>query len=267
MFREMENLSARLKRSEQMKSNFLSNIRNELNNPIASVLGLSRALLNVERLDARQIERYAFLIHHEVFNLDFQMKNIFAAAEIEASEMKIHPAIVDVRQLLRQLEQTLSFKTIKKRISIQTTFSSSETLFCIDSYMLHLMMHNLLSNAIEFSQEEGIVSVTIGIDERQLKITVKDQGDGIDREDQKRIFERFSQLDEGSMKRHGGHGLGLAIVSEVIEMLSGTLEVCSEKGQGSEFTLTIPVLGVAAFSETTKSEDWNEFLFGNDNVL
>lgn len=267
MFRELEALSAKLKQSEQMKSHFLSNIRNEINNPVASVLGLSKAMLQSDNLDREQRQRYAFLIHNEIFNLDFQMKNIFAAAEIEASEMKVQPSFVDIKKLIGQVHEALAFKIDKKRIDLQISMECSDLAFCTDPYMVHLVALNLLSNAIEFSLEGGRVNLEVIVSDEHLHLKIQDYGVGIDEQDHKKIFERFTQLDQGSTKIHAGQGLGLSITKEVVETMQGTLKLKSALGDGCEFVVFLPALRLPGYGAPDTSESFNEFLFGNDLVF
>lgn len=267
MFRQLETLGSKLKESEELKSHFLSNIRNEVNNPMASLLGISRTLLNADKLERQQITRYAYLVHNELFNLDFQMKNIFAAAEIEAGEMKPQASLTDVQQLIGQVQEMLKFKADRKRVVIDCSFAPTGLLlFETDPNMVHLIVMNLLANAIEFSRDGGNVHLLITISDQDMVVSVRDSGMGISSLNQDKIFQRFKQLDEGSTKHHGGHGLGLAIIKELVDLLQGDLQIHSEPGVGSQFTVSIPTLPSSGYMRA-KSEGWNEFMFGSDIVL
>ncbi|MBT1705065.1 sensor histidine kinase [Chryseosolibacter indicus] len=266
MFREIQVLSEKLKQSEKLKSHFLSNIRNEINNPLSSVLGLSRFLMESNVVDGNQLKRHAFLIHNEIFNLNFQMRNIFAAAEIEAAELPIEPAQVDVAKLINDCIEAITFKSNQKQVSISTSFAVEEIIHYTDGYMLFMTVINLLANAVEFSLPEGKVSIAVSQSSDKLTIQVKDDGSGIDEEDQTKIFNRFYQLDFGTTKRHNGHGLGLSIAKEFVEVLNGTLSVSSTRGNGSLFSVTIPSLE-RKMENINYSSDWNEFLFDSDAVL
>jgi signal transduction histidine kinase len=266
MFMELQAVSNKLKQSEQLKSNFLSNIRNEINNPISSVLGLSKLMLSAGQNDKDQMKRHAFLIHNEIFQLDFQMRNIFAAAEIEAGEKSVEPTRVDVRKLIDETVEAIKFKADQKSIDIITSYQTDELDIYTDGYMLSMIMMNLFTNAIEYSFNENeviITAVTVG---DKLIVSVKDNGMGIDRSDQPKIFERFYQLEGGTTKQHTGHGLGLSVTKELIECLSGSLSVKSAKGKGSIFSVSIPSLERKQFTPT-RSENWNEFLFNNHQAL
>jgi signal transduction histidine kinase len=266
LLREIETLSNKLKQSEQLKSNFLSNIRNEINNPVSSVLGLSKSLMDSNEFDQKQLKHYSYLIHNEIFNLDFQMQNIFAAAEIEAGEMTLVPVQVDVNKLVLNCVESLKFKARQKEIHVATSFSADDILFCTDAAMLHLIVMNLISNSIEYSSADSEVKVAVLNNEDRLKISVKDHGLGIDKGDQPKIFERFYQLDYGSTKKHGGQGLGLSVTKELAEVLRGCLSVKSAKGRGSIFSITIPSLKDQRVT-SANVENWNEFFFGNDAVM
>jgi signal transduction histidine kinase len=218
-------------------------------------------------LDPQQVSRYAFLIHNEVFNLDFQMKNIFAAAEIEAGAMRPHPTFVDLSRLIGEVCDSLSFKVEKKRIDLDVKQQGNESMFCSDAYMIHLIILNLLANAIEFSLEGGRVEIDIVASEEYLNVKIRDYGLGIDENDHKKIFERFTQLDQGSTKIHAGQGLGLSIAKELVETMGGTVALKSAIGDGSEFAVFLPALVLPGYKSADISENWNEFLFGNDVVL
>lgn len=266
MFRQLEVLSEKLKRSEQLKTHFLSNIRNEITNPVSAVLGLSKTLLAGQSLNRKQIQRYAFLIHNEIFNLDFQMNNIFAAAEIEAGDLTVKPSYLDIKRMIEEVVSTLAFKAQKKNVTINTSIQPEATLFCTDAYMIHLILINLVSNAIEFSEDNSVSTIDAKLNDDVLLLRVTDYGSGIPVNDQQKIFERFVQLDHGSTKHHSGQGLGLSVVKELVELINGELLLDSCPGQGSEFTVTLPSLQ-SLNSGASTSASWNEILFGNSTVL
>lgn len=265
MFKEIEVLSNKLVQSEKLKSNFLSNIRNEINNPLSSVLGLSKSMMEATAIDTDQFKRHAYLIHHEIFYLNFQMRNIFAAAEIEAGEMSVEPTLVDIRKLVEESVEGIRFKCNQKNIKLITSYNLDDIRIYTDGYMLFMIIINLLANAIEYSSAEDEVLVNVIHSDNKVTINVKDNGKGINVVDQSKIFKRFYQLDYGSTKKHNGHGLGLAIAQEFAEALKGTLSMKSTLGKGSLFSVTITALEEQ--SASVNSNNWNEFLFDQDTVL
>lgn len=243
MARKLEELNNKLLESEKVKSSFLSNIRNEINNPLTSVLTMSEILIsNDEMPDAEMLKSVISLIYKEAFTLNFQLRNIFAAAELEAGEASPGISNADMASVLRDSVNSFQHRAVEKRILIKLGISNAlkDGLFRTDAEKVHRVFSNLLSNAIEYSPEDNEITITVLKDGGRLNISVKDNGAGIDRADQKLIFERFRQIETGATKTHGGHGLGLSIVKATLDLLGGEIRVESERGSGAEFTVSIP---------------------------
>ncbi len=263
--KKLEEMNRKLQESEALKSNFLSNIRNEMNNPLASILGFSRQLLSEDSMPEDAVRQIAGLIYSEAFSLDYQLRNIFAAAELEAGEVSLNASAVDVNALVQNVIRQFGPKASEKNISIIFDLISSESgeqvIFRTDSEKLQLIVSNLLGNAIEFSPEGKSVEVKVWIERGYLNLSVEDDGIGIEQERQKMIFDRFRQLDYGSHKRHRGHGLGLSITRDLIGLMLGNIVVSSASGKGSTFKVTaVPELESQDDVEVF-SIDGNVFLF------
>ncbi len=260
MTKKLNLLNKKLQESEALKSNFLSNIRNELNNPLASIVGLSAQLISGSSLDKKTILTNAELIYSEAFNLDFQLKNIFEAAEIEAGESSLDIANVDICEFIRNTIESFHYRTAEKNVSVSfhRECSGKKSLFRTDPAKLDLIVSNLLSNAIEFNRKKGRITIKAGIRNNKLTISVQDSGIGIRKSDQGIIFDRFKQLETGVTRRFRGHGLGLSVVKSAIEILRGSITVSSSKNKGSTFTITIPA---AEMEEKIFSAARNEYIF------
>ena len=263
MTKKLENLNEKLTDSETLKSNFLSNIKNEINNPLTSILVMSKELISGEPLDAETLSSLGRMIHSEAFSLDSQLRNIFAAAEFEAGDAAICISKININSLVNSTIESLQHKADRKAAKVHFTPAAGpkdETYFHSDPDKLHLIIFNLLGNAIEFSDEGGRVELMAWKQDGNLYISIKDYGTGIDDTDRDKIFDRFRQLDMGVTKNHLGHGLGLSTVKAAIDMLGGTISVESMKGEGSVFTISIPEaeeepeLGMV-------SDNGNEFIF------
>lgn len=242
--RKLIEMNQRLEQSEALKSNFLSNIRNEINNPLNAIIGLAGNIASIS--GNPQVEELAALLFQEAFNLDFQLRNIFVAAELEAGEAA--PVISQVN-LLKLVEEVIgSFNMIAPDREIRLLVRSGveepcsyEPLFPTDAEKLQVIFSNLLANAIEFSGAETPVDVTIELlQEGRLSLHVKDHGIGIEEADQKKIFDRFVQLDSGATRLHKGHGIGLSVVKSLVELMEGEIVVDSRPGLGSSFMLLLP---------------------------
>lgn len=240
---KLEELNRKLVESEELKSSFLSNIRNEINNPLTSVLTMSELIISGEELpDADTLKSIAGLIHKDSFSLNFQLRNVFAAAELEAGEAEPSSTNTDVGSVLNDSISSLARNASDK--GVRVAFDISEELktapFRTDAEKLHRIFLNLLANAIEYSNEGGEVKASVWLDSGKLLLTVRDFGAGIDKKDHRVIFERFRQLDSGATKRHAGHGLGLSIVKASVELLGGAISVESSAGKGALFTVVLP---------------------------
>ncbi len=242
---ELKVVNKKLEESEALKTHFISNITNEIINPFTSIIGLSKAILSVDKENWKKVISMVALIHSEAFNLDFQLRNIFVAAKIEAGD--IYPEIlrVDVKNLLESIIESFKFEMRKKRLNIQFTIDSDVTgeqayIFKTDPEKLKLIIANLMSNAVNFSFEGGMLEIEAIRKSGTLSVIVRDHGIGISKENQKIIFDRFKRVDSGINSLNRGHGLGLSINKAIIDMLNGKIAIESELGKGACFTISIP---------------------------
>ena len=267
--RELRVVNKKLEESESLKSHFISNITNEIINPFTSILGLAKNILSVKKEDWKTVISMVALIHSEAFNLDFQLRNIFVAAKIEAGE--IYPEIlnVDIKTLVFNVIESFRFEAKKKGVDLNYIFDIQPQVgktfyFKTDPEKLKLILSNLLSNALKFSFEKQKIDVKVWIEDAMLKIAVEDFGTGISEDNQKKIFDRFKRLDSGINSINRGHGLGLSINKAILDLLKGDVEIKSEIGKGSRFTFAIPEAksDIAGFST-----DGNEFLFDEEEIF
>ena len=261
LIKTLELMNDKLKESESLKTHFLSNIKNEINNPLSSIMGLTQQIIEGSDLKFNAIQKAAVTIYSEVFDLDFQLRNIFMAAELESGDQSLSLSNVDIYSLLQNTIRSFHHKSKQKAIEvICSSRLSDETLFKTDPEKLKMVISNILSNALEFSHENSIIEVTAEKNNKTLVLSVKDYGIGFHMKDEKIIFERFRQLDAGMMRKHRGHGLGLSITKDIVELLNGSISVASDQGKGTIVTVSIPTLengeGTNSFSD-----DGNVFIF------
>jgi signal transduction histidine kinase len=256
-------VNEKLRQSEGLKSDFLSNIRNEINNPLASILGLSRQIVD-KKVDGEIAREMASTIFGEAFDLDFQLRNIFTAAELEAGEAVLAPARVDVAALVRGQLQAFDHKVRQKRLTTELACENGlpdgSLVFTTDPDKLQKVLANLLANAIEFNGEGKRVLVRLRRDGGALQLSITDEGIGIPEKDRKKVFDRFAQLDSGVRKRHHGHGLGLSITRALAELLGGSVHLASEEGKGCVFTVTLAELATDQPVDVS-SDAGNAFIF------
>lgn len=241
--RKLLDINVRMKQSEALKSNFLSNIRNEVNNPLSVIIGFAEQIAagglteNVMRSGAASIAAAAQ-------HLNFQMRNIFMAADLEAGE---NPPVLnrtDVGQLLTDASAEFAHDIVRKQIIVDIGDDDGNELdglvFDTDADKLRVIVANLIANAIEFSPRGGRVELRAAVERGFLELRVRDRGIGIDEDHHQTIFERFRQLETGPARAHHGHGLGLAVVKALVELLGGTIRVDSAAGKGATFIVRLP---------------------------
>jgi len=258
-------VNKKLEESESLKSHFLSNIKNEINNPLASILGLATSI-HRPGVESEKVMHTSSLIYAEAFSLDFQLKNIFVAAEIEAGEFMLEHMKVEIKTLIEGVASSFDHILKKKNIKLKITSALGDTeTFTTDSEKLQIVLSNILNNAIEYSNDDSEIEIKCGIDNNILSVSVTDQGVGIPLEKQREIYDRFKQLDAGTTKSHHGHGLGLSITTAVMQLLVGNLSLESIEGEGSTFTVIIPQGDVN--DDDDFSSDGNELLFNADETF
>jgi signal transduction histidine kinase len=230
---------------EAVKNEFITNIRNEVFNPLSSILGLAEQLGTGRSRDAGTLREAARSIYLEAFRLDLQLRTVVTAAELESGDTDLHFADLDLQSFFKSL--LAEFRTAMDRKGLDCEFDSaiepapeSGVFFRTDPEKLHLVLSALLSNAVEYSPAGGRIEVAAWRKDGSLHVSVGDQGAGIGREQQWKIFNRFTQLEAGSKKAHGGLGLGLAVARDLIVLLGGTLSLTSEPNKGCLFRVDVP---------------------------
>lgn len=265
---ELQLVNEKLAESETLKSHFISNITNEIVNPFASILGLSKNIIASKDTDIVKIKSMAELIHSEAFELDFQLKNIFTAARIEAGESSPEYIKTDINLLISSIISAYKYKAEQKQLKINFSFELGKEFetahyFRTDPEKLKLILSNLLSNGIKFSNAANKIEVKAWVENRTLKVMVKDYGIGIDKKNMELIFDRFKRVDSSINSLNPGHGLGLSVTKALIDLMDGDIEIASKRHIGSLFTITIPE------SDATENDgyalDGNEFIFGNSD--
>jgi len=264
LIRRLAEVNEKLHDSERLKGHFISNITNEIVNPFTSVLALAETIKQLKEGDILKAHHMGELIFEEAFHLDFQFKNIFAAAHIEAGKEQVKCSIINMNDLNNQLREYFQPLLDKKRIQLSICFSnessSNEPIsFTSDREKLDLILKNLISNSIKYSPEDSVVDVKYFFSAGELHLEVSDQGKGINPEDRQIIFDRFKQLDEKINSINTGHGLGLSIVQAYAEMLGGKVRLNDNFDRGINVMVFIPEC-----AEANEWDDLEDFLLDSE---
>ncbi len=263
LMQQLEKTNEKLKESDAFKSHFISNITNEIINPFASILGISKniSLLDEKRLG--QIHSMSNLIYNEAFDLDFQLLNIFSAAKIESGEMNMELSSIQPSEVVEEIIESLRFKSEKKNQYIELKQENDLPYNLVtDKDKFQIIIKNLISNAIIFGYEKTKISVIMKQEEEKLMIQISNIGDQMDEQDLNIIFDRFTKLDKTINSINQGHGLGLSVTKAYLEFLEGEIEVESNEKDGNVFRVFISA--IANNEDTLIRED---DLFIDDSEL
>jgi CheY-like chemotaxis protein len=233
-----------LETTGKYKSEFLANMSHELRTPLNSILVLARILKDnkTDNLSEDQI-KYASVIFNAGNDLLTLINDILDLSKIESGKMDMQNDDVRVSEILKDMDMLFNEVARNKKITFTQSAANLPEFIFTDKIRVEQVIKNLLSNAFKFTPEHGHISINAvpGKQENTISFTVRDSGIGIAPEKQKVIFEAFQQADGSTSRKYGGTGLGLSISRELAFLLGGGITLSSSVGEGSEFTLTIPL--------------------------
>ena len=239
---ELEQQKRQLDQANRLKTSFLSNMSHELRTPLNSVIALSGVLARrVSGLIPDEEYSYLEVIERNGKHLLALINDILDLARIEAGREDLTIERFSVKPLVGELVAMLEPLANEKRIALVNNVGNDLPLVTSDRVKCRAILQNLLANAVKFT-EVGQVTIEASPCESGLRLAVSDTGIGIAPDRIKVIFDEFRQGDESTARRFGGTGLGLAIAKKYATMLRGSIDLVSTPGQGSTFTLTLPLI-------------------------
>ena len=228
-----------LKKAEGIRSEFTANVSHELKTPLTSIKGFTDMLSSGMVASPEDQKRFITMIGVEVDRLIDLINDILKLSELESVAIDQSEERCDALAVARDTVDLLTPSAREAGVALSVTGLSA--VVAVPQGRLKELLLNLVGNGIKYTEKGGQVDVSVRPQGSQVAIAVKDNGIGIPEEAQSRVFERFYRVDKGRARKNGGTGLGLAIVKHITQLYGGAVRLESQVGQGSTFTVTLPL--------------------------
>ena len=236
-----------IRRSEQMRADFVANASHELRTPLSTLIGFLETLRGPAREDAAARERFLGIMQEQAGRMARLIDDLLSLSRIELEEHTPPTGAVDAVAVLHAVIDSLEMRARERGMSVDLVVTTASARVIGDEDQLTQVFQNLIVNAVKYAAADTPITVTIGgrdagLEARagELAVAVADRGDGIPRNHLSRLTERFYRVDPGRSRAIGGTGLGLAIVKHIVNRHRGRLGIDSRVGHGSVFTVFLP---------------------------
>ena len=250
-------------RLESLRIDFFANLSHEIRTPITLILSciqiLNIKIDNMEEKDKKYLNKYISIIKQNSYRLLKLVNNLIDTTKINSGNFDYNPRNADIISFIENICMSVSEFVKMNDMDIIFDTDEEEKIIAFDLDNMERIILNLLSNAIKFSNNNGIIKVTIKCRD-DIKISVKDNGIGIPKDKQNRVFERFGQVKNKMKTESEGSGIGLFLVKHLVELNGGKIDLNSELGKGSEFIITLP-------NKTVKQEEGELILNKVENKI
>lgn len=228
-----------LETEDVKRKEFLANVSHELRTPLSYIKGYSEAILDGVAKGPQQ-EKVTQLIHKEAGRMQRLVHDLLDLAQLEGEHFPLKKQPIVFSQLIEDVLDTYEIKFIEKEIHISTNLNP-EVIVMIDEDRMQQVLHNVLDNAIRYTNQNGNIVITLEQIDDYCELKIKDTGIGIDIEHLENLGERFYRVDKARSRQHGGTGLGLAIVRQIVHIHGGQWKIKSEKDKGTTVIIKLNV--------------------------
>jgi signal transduction histidine kinase len=237
----MNDMVMKVEDSMQSQQDFVANVSHEFKTPLTSIRGFAQALSDDAISIKKERKKAADIILGETERLNHLVNDLLLLARLDAGTMEIDKSKTDLNQLIKNTLERFQYQISNKHLSVKSETTDKLEIW-MDGEKISQVLNNLIDNAIKFSTEGSDFEISSTQEGGWAWIKIRDSGPGISVKDQKRIFERFFQVDESRRGGPGrGVGLGLAIAKQIVQAHGGDIEVKSKAGEGSTFMVKLPL--------------------------
>ncbi len=238
------------------QEDFILNISHDLRSPLSVILGILQCYKN--EYNEPKIKEHMDTIKRNCYKILKLINNIIDSTKLQQKHFKINRQNIDIINLIEWNISAIDKYAKMKKISLVFDTNVEECVISVDISSFDRIIMNLISNAIKFSPENSCIFINTWKEKDFITISVRDEGMGIPKNEQKLIFNRFIQSTKNNKNEYSGSGIGLDLVSNLVKAHGGTIELTSKEGIGSEFRIKMPIVKVADDSnEITHSGDFN----------
>lgn len=222
---------------ENLRREFSANVSHELKTPLTSISGFAE-IIQDGFVQPEDVKKFAGRIYKEAQRLIQLVEDTIRISQLDEGEMPYEWEKVDLYAMSRSVFNTLKDAAYKRDVHL---YIDGERMICSTVRpIMEEILYNLCDNAVKYNRQGGTASIILRQTPAEVRVTVADNGIGIPKEDQNRVFERFYRVDKSHSKEIGGTGLGLSIVKHGVAFLGGSMEMSSEEGKGTEITVIFP---------------------------
>lgn len=236
------NYMMKQKKIADIKTDFINNMSHEFKTPIATISVATDSLAS-DRIatNPEKVKYYSSLIKNENLRMKKQVETVLNMSKLERNEVKLFYKEADVHELINKICQSFEIIIEKRNGHLFKDFKAEKSVFKIDEFHFSNVISNLLDNANKYSPENPEVEIKTRNQGNYFVVEISDKGIGMDLQNKSKIFEKFYREETGNIHNVKGQGLGLSYVKEVIGLFHGHIQVVSKKGEGSTFTIKIPI--------------------------
>jgi two-component system phosphate regulon sensor histidine kinase PhoR len=228
------------KRISENTTDFLNNMTHEFKTPLTNIVLAGRLMTKDSTIHEDKIKHYSEIILGENERLRLQVERVLSMTALERGEIPLHKTKLNFHEVIDDSLKCIGIQIDGKQGNIKLETDADNFMIIGDKAYLTNALCNLIDNAIKYSKEKPELFIQTKNSKNNLIIKVSDKGIGIEKEYQKKVFDKFFRVPTGNVHDVKGFGLGLAYVKKIIELHNGTVELLSEKGKGTTFTITLP---------------------------